>query len=310
MPKSYLQLTYQDRKLISHWKARGCTVSEIALRVGVHKSTISRELRRNALITSREERLFWFKNSHLMSQEDLATYLKTLSPKEIQSRFGPSRYWGAEQGQSARQHRLSVAQKLRRGKSLETRKWVIAKIRASWSPEQIAGRSALEAPERVSYEFVYRLLHDDKKRGGRLYRRLKRFGKRKQRLGARNYPSGPIIPHRQGIEHRPKIVDERSRLGDLEGDLVLGHCSSGYVLSVIDRKSRYLVLRKLKTKRKTTVKIQLERAIRKMGKVHTLTVDNGTEFCDHRKLTEATGVPVYFTHPYTNLVPQPNSNET
>jgi IS30 family transposase len=137
---------------------------------------------------------------------------------------------------------------------------------------------------------------------------LKRFRKRKQRLGARKYPVGPRIPNRRGIELRPKVVESRARLGDLEGDLIQGYCHSGYILSVIDRKSRYLILRKLKTKRKTHVRVQLERALRQLGSAKTLTLDNGNEFCDHEALTRATGVPVYFARPYRSIERASNEN--
>jgi IS30 family transposase len=174
---------------------------------------------------------------------------------------------------------------------------VIQKLRLGWSPQQIAGRSRIDGPESVSHEYVYALLHRDKKRGGKLYRLLKRFGKRKQRLGQREYASP--IPGRIGIEQRPAVVAKRSRLGDCEGDLIVGYRQSGYVLTVQDRKSRKTVIRKLKTKKMAAVRKQLEVALRKLGGAHTLTVDNGKEFSDHRQLTRSTGVRVFFTHPYS-----------
>lgn len=182
------------------------------------------------------------------------------------------------------------------------------KLKQHWSPKQIAGRSRIEAPEAVSYEYVYRLIYENKKRGGKLHRLLPRYGKRKQRFGARSYPQGPVIPERVGIEERPKIVESRSRLGDLEGDLIHGYCHSGYILSLIERKSRYVILRKLKTKRKRTVRIQLERALRKMKHAQTLTLDNGSEFCDHPELTRNTRVPVYFATPYRSIERATNEN--
>ena len=72
-----------------------------------------------------------------------------------------------------------------------------------------------------------------------------------------------------------------ARLGDVEADLIVGYCSDGYVLITVDRKSKMTILRKLKT-------------------VHTCTEDNGSEFADHQTLTKNTGVPVYFTHPYSS----------
>jgi IS30 family transposase len=258
MRKKYLQLTYQDRVLISHWRARGLSLGQIALRVGVHKSTVSRELKRN----------LWF----------------------------PDGYWSAVDAQRRKDLRTFKANQKRRCKRPETKAWVIEKLKEHWSPEQIAGRSKLEGPQTVSHEYVYRLLILDRKRGGSLYRLLKRHGRRKQRLNERAY--GLNIPNRKTLEKRPKIVQKRNRLGDLEADLIQGYCHSGYILTIIDRKSRFVILRKLRRKKKTLVRIQIERAMRKLGAAKTLTVDNGTEFCDHEALTRTTRVPVYFTHPY------------
>lgn len=294
MGKQYLQLTYQDRKLISYFKSRGLNLTQIAQRVGVHKSTISRELKRNGRILSKEDQIFY----HQLSLIGFPEEKTKLHLEKLKSECFDQHHWIAADAQRVYEHRLWCANQLRRRKQAQTKKWVLEKIKQHWSPQQIAGRSALDSPEKVSHEYVYQILIHDKKNGGRLYRHLKRFGKRKQRLAERIYPSQLLIPNRKSIEERPAIASNRSRLGDCEGDLIVGAEGSGYILSVIDRKSRYLVLRKLKTKRKRTVRIQLEHAIQKMKHTKTLTVDNGSEFYDHEALTKITDVPVYFTHPY------------
>jgi IS30 family transposase len=86
---------------------------------------------------------------------------------------------------------------------------VVAKLRAGWSPQQIAGRSKIDGPEGVSHEYVYALVQRDKKRGGKLFRLLTRFGKRKLRLGARSYPIAPVASDRVSIDKRPAIVATR-----------------------------------------------------------------------------------------------------
>jgi transposase, IS30 family len=307
MPQKYLQLTYSDRLQISHWNAQKKSVSEIARRLGVHKSTISRELRRNARTVTRESQLFFFEMSLLGHPKALIKqHLKEIEADR--ANFKDYSKWQAMEAQRTRQHRMICANQLRRRKSVVTRAWVVEKLKSGWSPKQIAGRSSLETSETVSYEYVYRLIHENKKRGGKLHRLLPRYGKRKQRFGSRSYPDGPIIPQRVDIQKRPKIVEKRSRLGDLEGDLIQGYLHSGYILSLIDRKSRYVTLRKLKTKRKKGVRVELERAMRKMKFKKTLTLDNGSEFCDHQELTRRTRVPVYFATPYRSCERGPNEN--
>lgn len=288
--RAFKQLTERDRVLISRLKTSQYSISEIARRIGKDKSTISRELRRNADLVTAKDRLFWFKIQNYLTDDELEDHIKTLPLDSLKD----VRHWSARDAQQRRNYRVWLANQKRRRKSAETRRWVIAKIRQGWSPDQIAGRSKIEAPEQVSHEYVYQLVYRDKKRGGKLYRLLKRFGRRKQRFNSREYNPRQGAPNRVGIEERPAIVEQRRRLGDLEADLIVGYRSSGYVLSVVDRKSKLTILRKLKTKRKTTVQKQIAHAIDRLGRVFTLTLDNGKEFYDHGKLP----VRVYFAHPY------------
>src|SRR5579885_896358 len=128
MAKKYLQLTYQDRVLISHWKARGLSISDIAQRVGVHKSTLSRELRRNAQEVTRETELFYFEMS-------LLGYPKRLIRKHLdeirqhRDSFQGDLQWSAPEAHRARQHRILCANQLRRRKSILTRAWVVQKLK-------------------------------------------------------------------------------------------------------------------------------------------------------------------------------------
>jgi transposase, IS30 family len=293
MGRGFKQLSARDRVLISKLKEKKLSISEIARRIGRDKSTVSRELRRNRSVVTPQDALFYFRIERLWTEEQLDEYLLTRPPEERRT----VKCWTHAAAQSHSEFRRWRANQKRRRKTPATRKWVIAKLRLGWSPQQIAGRSKLDGPQRVSHEYVYALLHRDKKRGGKLYRLLKRFGKRKQRLGTRDYPSPPDSG-RPGIEQRPAIVTERDRLGDCEADLIVGYRQSGYVLSVVDRSSRATVLRKLRTKHMHAVRGQLEIALRQLGGAHTLTVDNGKEFYGHRELTRTSHVRVFFTHPY------------
>jgi IS30 family transposase len=298
--RTFKQITERDRVVISKLKVAGLSISEIARRLGKHKSSVSRELRRNANISDEDDKRFWLRVRHLWSDEELDRQLEKLSCKERESFVAEKRTWTAGIAQSNRNCRLAQASQRRRRKKPQTRRWILEKLKQSWSPEQIAGRSRIEGPEQVSHEYVYQMLIRDRKQGGRYYRLLKRFKRRKQRLGNRQYPSSSI-PNRVGIENRPAIVEERSRLGDHEGDLIIGYRASGYVLSVIDRKSKFTVLRKLKTKRKLPVKEGLVHAMRKMRSAHTLTLDNGREFSAHQDLSRETGVNIYFANPYSSI---------
>ena len=291
--RGFKQLTARDRVLISRLKEKKLSISEIARRLGKHKSTISRELRRNQSVATPQDIFFWFRNERFWTEEQLDEYLLTQPPEAQRSK----EYWTHAEAQSQCDCRRWRANQKRRRKKPETRKWVVEKLRLGWSPQQIAGRSKIDGPESVSHEYVYSLLHRDKKRGGKLYRLLKRFGKRKQRLGPREYRS-PIPRGRVGIERRPAIVAKRSRLGDCEADLIVGYRQSGYVLSVLDRSSRATVLRKVRTKDMAAVRKQLATALQQLGGALTLTLDNGKEFYGHRELERMSHVRVFFAHPY------------
>jgi IS30 family transposase len=292
MGRGFKQLSARDRVLISKLREKKLSISEIARRIGKNKSTVSRELRRNeSVMTARD--WFWFRVEQLWSEEELDEYLRS---RPRQARKGKG-CWTHADAQSHCDFRRWRANQKRRRKKPETRKWIIEKLRLGWSPQQIAGRSKIDGPQSVSHEYVYAFLQRDKKRGGRLYRLLKRFRKRKQRLGPREYRA-PTATDRVGIEQRPAIVAKRRRLGDCEADLIVGYRHSGYVLSVLDRRSRATVLRKVRSKDMDTVREQLVVALRQLGGAHTLTLDNGKEFYGHRELEQATRVRVFFAHPY------------
>lgn len=296
--RTFNQLTFRDRKMISAFRDQGLSLAEIARRIGKHRSTISRELWRNACsISSVDDRVFWTGVANLWGREDCDAYAKYLSkfeqPKDLAN-------WSYTIANRVRKRRVQLANGVRAKKSKKTIQWVIHCLKQGWSPQQIAGRSKIDGPEAVSHEFVYLLVKRDKGQGGSLYRCLRRHRKRKQRFGARDYDQPWLkgILNRVSIEKRPKVVNKRKRLGDLEADLIQGHKTSGYVLSVVDRRSRFTVLRRIRTKDKTSVRLQLEEALKQYAVTHTLTVDNGREFSDHEVLSHHAGINVYFAHPY------------
>ena len=109
------------------------------------------------------------------------------------------------------------------------------------------------------------------------------------------------IPGRVSIEERPEVVDLRQRLGDWEADTMVGKARSGYLATCVDRKSRYLVARKLDACSAKRVEQGLHDAMRRLPleKRKTLTSDNGREFAGHRKLAKLLALAVYFAHPYS-----------
>lgn len=168
-----------------------------------------------------------------------------------------------------------------------------------WSPDQAGGRLELEGRRPVSHERIYQHLYADKEAGGDLHTVLRCQKQRRKRYGSKDRRGR--IPNRTGIEMRPAVVDEKTRIGDWEGDTIIGKSHKGAVVSLVERKSFYPLLGKAtrKTaKRVADAEIRLLKPIR--DRVHTITKDNGLEFCDHARVAKAIKAGIYFARPYAS----------
>lgn len=173
------------------------------------------------------------------------------------------------------------------------------KLIEKWSPEQIAG-VLRKNNIFISYESIYRHIWKDKKAGGNLYQNLRRRGKKYNHRGAKTAGRG-CIPNRVDIQQRPKIVEQKCRLGDWEGDTIMGAKQQGVILSLVDRKSKFTLLAKMDGKYAEQVpgiiKQCLQRLPHKVPR-HTVTFDNGKEFSRHTQITKKTKLRCYFATPY------------
>ncbi|MDT8334598.1 MAG: IS30 family transposase [Desulfurivibrionaceae bacterium] len=145
---------------------------------------------------------------------------------------------------------------------------------------------------------------------GVLYHNLRRG--RKKRRRQKRYGKGYRFAGRKCITQRPEVVDGRQRYGDWEGDTIEGKKSSGYIATVVERKSRYLLATKLDNKMAATLTAQGTKAFRSIPREmrKTLTVDNGSEFADFKKFEENTGLDIYFAKPYSPGQRGANENTT
>ena len=264
---SHTHLSLQERYVISHLSVAGFSRREIARRINRHHSTVSRELRRNGPQYPGAGR-YWFSWTHSVALE-----------------------------------RSRRARHYRRQRHLRLLGYVEDKLKLQWSPEEIAQRIRIDYPDdremRVSHETIYRWVYLDASVDGNLYCNLRR--RRKRRRRQKRYGAGRrFLSCRKSITERPKIVEDRERFGDWEGDTVEGKRNSGYIATIVERKSRYLLASKLENKRSATFTEQGGKAFsaipRRMR--HTLTVDNGSEFAGFMELEKKTGLTVYFADPY------------
>lgn len=175
---------------------------------------------------------------------------------------------------------------------------VDAYLRLYLSPQQVSGRLKLEQAICISHECIYQRAYQDKAQGGDMVSYL-----RCQKVRRKRYASGQdrrgMLKNRTCIEQRPAVVDKRSRIGDWEGDTVIGKDHKGVLVTLVERKSRYTLAAQLDSRHSvgvTQAVIELLRPHRAQCK--TLTFDNGKEFAEHEFIAQCLRAKVYFAHPY------------
>jgi transposase, IS30 family len=202
-----------------------------------------------------------------------------------------------EQAQAKAQARQSVRAQPRKLTS-RLRAMIMRLLQTKrWSPEQISDHLARRAAS-ISHETIYRMIWRDKHAGGELWRCLRRRGKRYNKRADKTAGRG-IIPGRIDISCRPKIVDQRRRIGDWEGDTMMGCKRRGALLTLVERRTRML---KMKLLPQATTALTSRAIIRRMKRiakrVHTITFDNGKEFAGHAEIALALNARIYFARPY------------
>ncbi len=176
---------------------------------------------------------------------------------------------------------------------------VEALIREEWSPEQIVGRVAMEQGVSISHEWIYQYIYADKHSGGDLYRYLRCQKVRRKRYGI--YSRRGTIPNQVSIDERPAIVDTKRRFGDWEGDTVIGKGHRGALVTLVERKSLYTVIRSVLNKTAKAVRYAVVDGLTPyIDWVHTITYDNGREFADHEGMASDLEASIYFAHPYAS----------
>ena len=262
----YTRLNYLQRcQILGLWKA-GHHQSQIAKEVGVHKSTICREFKRNITFVRTAIGYWDYKPDYAQLYAD--------------ERRKASRYYY----KFTREVELFVREKL-----LE-----------DWSPEQISGYAKRWKLFSISHERIYQYIIKDKQEGGQLYKHLRHKNKKYRKRYGSPVRQGPIR-NRRMIDSRPNIVDTKSRIGDWELDTIIGKNQQQAVLSIVERKSKFTLLRKLPRKTsELTANALLEALTPYKPIVHTLTSDNGSEFAKHEDVSAGLDADFFFAHPYSS----------
>ena len=188
----------------------------------------------------------------------------------------------------------------RNAKAFTQQHWatVEALLRQDLSPQQISNRLLLEQGFRISWESIYQRILRDKRAHGDLARHLRRQKPRLKRYGSGRERRGNI-KGRVCIEQRPPVVAQKRRIGDMEGDTIMGRANQGAIVTLVDRASRYPFARQVSFKQSELVS---EAVIELLGphkaRCHTITFDNGKAFADHAFIGKCLAADVYFAHPY------------
>jgi IS30 family transposase len=246
---------------VRHWPGTASrrSLAAIAKELGRHRSTVSREVRRNR------------------SPRD-GSYRPVLAQRQAQNR----------RHLSHRRWRFSVADWI----------LIMTRLSEYWSPEQIAGTFRAQGRLSISHETIYRFIWLNYRRGGDLWRFLRCAPKlKRKRYGS--YERRGRLAGKRPLADRPAIVDARQRIGDWEIDTMAGAGTKACVLSLVERKTGLLLLGKLANRTAAAIRrraIQLLQAQRR--RVWTITADNGTEFHQYEPIEQATRSHFYFAPPY------------
>ena len=258
-PSSHL--VYEERCQIHTLLKIGCSQRSIARDLGVHPSTICKEIARNKGGCG-----YRYKQAH-----DLCT--------------------------ERREKASATSSKM----IIENKTVIIEMLEDTQaSPQQISGCLRKKGILDISHESIYRMIWADKRSGGELYMHLRHKAKKYNKRGGKTAGRG-CIPNRIDIDQRPDIVEKKERFGDFELDTIVGAHHQGSIVSMVDRASKITCLRLLQRGTSKAVKDALIEGLKpfsKEGLVETLTSDNGKEFAAHEEVSRETGGDFYFAKPY------------
>ena len=265
----YSQLTHGERYAMANMLHQGYSYRAIGQVLGRSTSTISRERRRNAT---------WHDGNY--------------------------------RAEKAQQYAMARRRRTRKGSQFTPGQWLAVErlLRRKWSPQQIVGRRRGSGQRTMSKETIYRHVRRDRRRGGELWRQLRIMSKFGRKHRGSPATRGRLMGKRH-ISERPATVQARAELGHWEGDTVMGADQRHCVLTLVERVSGYVVMRKLSARTKEQAAAALSQAIERLrGQVKTITLDNGTEFHDYALVEKASGVKFYFATPYHSWERGTNEN--
>jgi transposase, IS30 family len=280
MPKIYKQLSIEERETIQMGVWQKKSIRSIAKELGRSPATISRELKRNCPSARR-----------------------VYTPRVAQEKA---------------ENRIKARAKRCRLKNPLIREYVVAKLKASLSPEQIAGRLSVDNPKfKISHEAIYQYIYSQYHRSGYgdcIGDDLRIYLKRRHKVRHRKYvpfrPQRLKIKDAVSINERPRSVDLRKIIGHWEGDSVISRQSKAGLNTLVERKSGLVFISKIEN---GTARVTADAVVDRFKELppnrrQTLTLDNGSENSGHKIITEKLGTKCYFANPYHSWERGSNEN--
>ena len=262
---SYTHFTLKERKYLQQLLSEGLSMRKIAAILERSPSTISREIQRN-------------RAKH-------KPHRKTDNPYWYN-------HWRA-QNLYVRRRREQQRRALRPG----TPQWnyIIAGLENFWSPEAICGRWHKDYPDQKPLHFstIYRYIAKKEFPGIRQKTHLRRRGKKIQ---TRNANYNTIQPDRI-IPQWPDVIRKRQRIGDWEGDTVYGGVGKGLLVTLVDRRSRFVRIGLLENRSAELTRPVIELLLQDLP-VKSISLDNGSEFAEFHELEQSLHTLVYFAEPH------------
>jgi IS30 family transposase len=237
---------------------------------------------------------------------DIGRNKSTIS-RELSRNRRPTGYYTAPVAHS---YATARRKRTRRGSHFTKAQWriVLNLIKLDYSPEQVSYTIKAFFGFSMSHETMYQYLLYDKKKGGTIYKHLRIVPKRRRKR-YNSHDSRGRLPGKRMIEDRPVEINYRTTTGHWEGDTVIGNDRHHCMVTLVERKTGFLVIKKIKAR---TVEEVNKACIEVLGEhgnnFKTITFDNGTEFHGYKQLEELFPVTCYFANPYHSWERGTNEN--
>lgn len=265
---AYQQLTLEERTMIYVFCKVEYSVTEIAKELGRHKSTISRELKRNK---------------------------------------GGRGYRPRQADEIARERRKTAYKAVKWTSNVEDK--ISKHLKKKWSPEQVSEWLKKHKGLSISHQRIYQFVEKDKLLGGELYKYLRQGSKKRRKKYGKTALKRGQIKNRVPIGKRPGYIEKRSTSGHWEGDTIIGKNHKKIMITLVERKYGFTVIKKVGSKNSVLVAKNICKALsRYKGKVKSITFDNGLEFAAHEMIAKTLKCKIYFADPYSSYQRGTNEN--